>query len=338
MVVFAFLGGRGIESLAPEVFEVKPQSAAAIAGVQVGQEIIAVDNAATPTQEAVMEQLLRRLGESGELNLTTKDNRGREQTHTIPLREWLQGTHEPDPFADLGFEMYRRQVLPVVGQVIAGGAAERAGLRAEDTLVSLDGVAIDSWLQWVGIIKQNAQKALNLRIERDGLQQDLVITPDAQQHEGQLVGRIGVYPKLAPIPEHLKRQRTFSVGEAIVYGFEKSYSQASLVLLSMKKLVVGEISTKNLSGPIGIAKVAGDSARAGFIYYLGFLAQLSVYLAVLNLLPIPVLDGGHIVYCLLEAAKGSPVSEKIKLYSAQIGLALLGCVMVVAFYNDIMRL
>jgi regulator of sigma E protease len=170
------------------------------------------------------------------------------------------------------------------------------------------------------------------------LLQDLVVTPDGEQQQGQLIGRIGVYPKLAPIPERLKRLRTFSVDEAIVYGFEKSFSQASLVLLSIKKLVVGEISTKNLSGPIGIAKVAGDSARAGFIYYLGFLAQLSVYLAVLNLLPIPVLDGGHIVYCLLEAAKGSPVSEKLKLYSAQIGLALLGCVMIVAFYNDILRL
>ena len=141
---------------------------------------------------------------------------------------------------------------------------------AEDKLISLDGTAIESWQQWVSIIKQSANKPLTVRIERDGLLQDLVVTPDAEQQQGQLIGRIGVYPKLAPIPEHLKRLRTFSAGEAIVYGFDKSFSQASMVLLSIKKLVVGEISTKNLSGPIGIAKVAGDSARAGFIYYLGF--------------------------------------------------------------------
>ncbi|MFO1367659.1 MAG: RIP metalloprotease RseP [Marinagarivorans sp.] len=338
MLVFAFLGIRGIESLAPEIFEVKPQSVAAVAGLRVGDEIIAVDAVPTPTQEAVFEQLLRRLGESGELNLTTLGPDHAERSYSLPLHDWLKGTHEPDPFADLGFELYRRQILPVVGQVVAKGAAERAGLLAEDKLISLDGTAIESWQQWVSIIKQSANKPLTVRIERDGLLQDLVVTPDAEQQQGQLIGRIGVYPKLAPIPEHLKRLRTFSAGEAIVYGFDKSFSQASMVLLSIKKLVVGEISTKNLSGPIGIAKVAGDSARAGFIYYLGFLAQLSVYLAVLNLLPIPVLDGGHIVYCLLEAAKGSPVSEKLKLYSAQVGMALLGCVMIVAFYNDILRL
>lgn len=338
MVVFAFLGIRGIQSLAPEIFDVKPQSVAAAAGLKVGEEIIAVDAVPTSTQEAVFEQLLRRLGESGMLSLTTRAADNSEHSYTLPLQDWLQGTHEPDPFEDLGFELYRRQILPIVGQVVAQGAAERAGLQAGDKLISLDGTAIESWQQWVSIIKQSAQKPLRVRIERDGLLQDLVVTPDAEQQQGQLIGRIGVYPKLAPVPERLKRLRTFSVGEAIVYGFEKSFSQASLVLLSIKKLVVGEISTKNLSGPIGIAKVAGDSARAGFIYYLGFLAQLSVYLAVLNLLPIPVLDGGHIVYCLLEAAKGSPVSEKLKLYSAQIGLALLGCVMIVAFYNDILRL
>ncbi len=338
MAVFAFLGIRGIQSLAPEVFEVKPQSAAALAGLSIGQEIVAVDAVPTSTQEAVMEQLLRRLGESGELRLTTRAQDGIERSLSIPLHDWLQGTHEPDPFADLGFELYRRQVLPIVRQVMPNGAAERAGLMADDKLISLDGQAIESWQQWVEIIKNSANKALSVRVEREGRLQDLIVTPDAEQHEGKVIGRIGVYPTLAPIPEHLKRLRTFSIGEAIGYGFEKSFSQASLVLLSIKKLIVGEISTKNLSGPIGIAKVAGDSARAGLIYYLGFLAQLSVYLAVLNLLPIPVLDGGHIVYCLLEAAKGSPVSEKLKLYSAQIGLALLGCVMVVAFYNDILRL
>jgi regulator of sigma E protease len=211
-------------------------------------------------------------------------------------------------------------------------------LQADDKLLSLDGQAIESWKQWVELIQTNANKPLLLRIERAGAEQDITVTPDGEEVEGKTIGRIGVYPKVAPVPERLKRLRTFSVGQAIAYGFDKSFDQASLALLSMKKLVVGEISTKNLSGPIGIAKVAGDSARAGWVYYLGFLAQLSVYLAVLNLLPIPVLDGGHIVYCLLEAAKGSPVSDRLKQYSAQIGLAILGCVMVVAFYNDILRL
>lgn len=338
MVVFAVLGMVGIQALAPEVFDVKPQSPASQAGLKVGQEIIAVDSVPTATQEAVMEQLLRRLGESGQLSLTTRDAQGLETTSIIPLHQWLQGASEPDPFENLGFELYRRHALPVVGQVMPKGAAERAGIRADDKLISLNGEPITTWKQWVDIIQQSANKPLTVRVERSGLEQEIVVTPDAEQVEGKVIGRIGVYPQVAPIPERIKRLRTFSLGGAIVYGFEKSYDQASLALLSMKKLVVGEISTKNLSGPIGIAKVAGDSARAGWVYYLGFLAQLSVYLAVLNLLPIPVLDGGHIVYCLLEAAKGSPVSEKLKLYSAQIGLALLGCVMVVAFYNDILRL
>ncbi|MEY4591045.1 MAG: metalloprotease RseP [Pseudomonadota bacterium] len=338
MVLFAFLGMGGIQSLAPEVFEVKPASAASQAGIEPGQEIIAVDGVPTPTQEEVMEQLLRRLGESGEIIFVTRNGRGHEQTHTIHLHEWLQGTHEPDPFENLGFELYRRQALPIVGQVMPKGAAERAGFKALDKLIQINGEPVVSWKQWVESIKQSPNQPLNVRLERDGLLQEVVLTPDGEVHDGKLIGRIGVYPQGAPIPEHLKRTRTFTPVGAVVYGFEKSYSTASLVLLSIKKLLVGEISTKNLSGPIGIAKVAGDSARAGLVYYLGFLAQLSVYLAVLNLLPIPVLDGGHIMYCLLEAAKGSPVSEKLKLYSAQLGLVLLGCVMVVAFYNDILRL
>lgn len=338
MVVFAILGLNGIQALAPEIFTVKPQSQASQAGLTVGEEITAVDGVPTATQEAVMEQLLRRLGETGQLTLTTTDAQGSSATRVIPLDKWLQGTHEPDPFESLGFEFYRHQALPIIGKVLPNGAAQRAGLQSDDKLLSLDGQSIESWKQWVDIIQHSANKPLLLRIERAGAQQDLTVTPDGEEVEGKTIGRIGVYPKVAPVPERLKRLRTFSVGQAIAYGFEKSFDQASLALLSMKKLVIGEISTKNLSGPIGIAKVAGDSARAGWVYYLGFLAQLSVYLAVLNLLPIPVLDGGHIVYCLLEAAKGSPVSERLKQYSAQIGLAILGCVMVVAFYNDILRL
>jgi regulator of sigma E protease len=338
VVVFALLGFKGIASYSPVVGEVEPGSLAERAGVAPGQEILEVDGEPTATREAVMERLIYRLGESGELRLTVKDEQGQVQTLSLGLNAWLKSTEAPDPFAGLGFEFVRPTLLPVVHKLLPGSAAEKAGMLPGDRLTHLDGHLLSDWQQWVEAIQQRPGQSMNVRLERNGQEINLNLTPDSESLDGRLIGRIGVYPEFEPLPESMRRFQELGPVEAVQYGFSQSLNNVRMVLVSIEKLVVGEISTKNLSGPIGIAKVAGDSARAGLFYYLGFLAQLSVYLAVLNLLPIPVLDGGHIVYCLVEAAKGSPVSEKFKLISAQLGLVLLGGLMIVAFYNDILRL
>ena len=340
IVVFGILGMGGIASLSPHIGKVEPNSIAASAGMEKGQEIRAIDGVETLTREAVYEQLLLRLGETGSLVISVKypDDSNLTYDLTLNLDGWMQDEVDPDPLKGLGFSFYRPAVLPVIAKVVSGSAAERAGLQVGDTLNTIEGLPVTSWEQWVDYIQARPGQPLLVELTRDGQRQQVSLTPDSHTENGKTIGRIGVYPTAEDWPEEMKRERSVNFWQAWGYGVEQSYKTAAMVMVSIKKLLVGEISTKNLSGPIGIAKVAGDSARAGAAFYFGFLAQLSVYLAVLNLLPIPVLDGGHILYCLVEAVKGSPVSEKLKIFSAQLGIILLGGVMIIAFYNDILRL
>ncbi len=340
ILVFAILGLQGVVSLTPQVGKVISDSPAARAGLETDQEIVAVDGTLTATREAVAEQLLKRLGESGSLVIRVKYPSDDSLTYdlSIPLTDWLQQDEAPDPFTSLGFEFFHPAIQTTIGKIMPGGAAEKAGMLVGDQLIAVDDEIIVSWDQWLHKIQAAPGKPLKVELKRDAQSLQVALTPSPETVDGKTIGRIGVYPQQAAWPENMKRTRDLGPLQAINYGFEQSISTANMVLISIKKLLVGQISTKNLSGPIGIAKVAGDSAKAGLSYYFGFLAQLSVYLAVLNLLPIPVLDGGHILYCLIEAAKGSPVSDKLKTFSTQLGLLLLGGVMIVAFYNDLLRL
>jgi len=178
---------------------------------------------------------------------------------------------------------------------------------------------------------------MNVIVRRSGRELAVPMTPKlVVDDEGKQVGRVGIQMRYE-WPDGMIRKQSFGPGQSLARGFEKTVDTSIFVLVSIKKLILGQISTKNLSGPIGIAKVAGDRAKAGFVYFVEFLALLSISLGVLNLLPIPILDGGHILYCLIEGIKGSPVSEKIQMMGYSAGLAVLACVMVLALYNDILR-
>ena len=339
--VFAGLNMYGVWEYTPIIGEVEPESEAAYAGLEPGQLIVSVDGVDTPNRQAVLERMLLRLGETGEMSMTVTYPGDSELRYNVNLvlEDWLKGAEEPNPIEGIGIYFIRPKILTVVGGVLNDTPAERAGLKVGDKFLSIDGEAVKDWDQWVDYVRMRPGKEIELEIERDGQVELVALVPKpVKLEDGSTIGRVGIYPQRGPWPDNARFRKRYDFGPAMVNAVEKSWSTSVTILVSLKKLFVGEISVKNLSGPIGIAKVAGDSARAGLEYFVQFLAVISVYLGVFNLLPIPILDGGHIMYYIIEGIKGSPVSEKAKWLGFQAGLVAIVFVMVLAFYNDILRL
>jgi len=335
--VFFFYGTKGAS---PMIGEVELDSIAYQAGLRGGQEIVSVDGVATPTRVEVQERLFMRLGESGTLKLAVRegsDLQSSVQEAELELDQWMKGVEEPNPIRGLGVQFYTTEIQ--LGTIDENGSGAEAGLEEGDILISADGRSFSSISSFIAYIQPRYEQELTILVKRDGEEVQILATPRRHESEsGDFVGLLGVGVGHTPFPRDMIRIQRFGFFEAWGEGVKSTKEQVEFYITVLKKLVVREISTKNLSGPIGIAKVASDYAKAGPIYYLEFLALLSVVLGVMNLLPIPILDGGQIVYCLIEAVKGSPLSQKFQLVGFCLGLALLGALMSVAFYNDILRL
>jgi regulator of sigma E protease len=254
------------------------------------------------------------------------------------LDRWLAGAEEPDLYRSLGLRLYTPEVPPRVSEVVAGGPAERAGLRAGDLIVAADGQPMARWEDWVDYVRQRPGEAISLRFEREGQEQSARLTPERVVEGGEAFGRVGMAVAIPEMPESMRRSFERGPLEALVAGVRRTGEMVSFTLESIGKMLQGLISPKNLSGPITIAKVASTSAKSGLESYVGFLALLSVSLGVLNLLPIPVLDGGHLLYYTVELIAGRPVPERIQAMGYQIGLVLVISLMVFALYNDFSRL
>lgn len=336
---------QGTVSYAPVVGEVEPGSIAAAAGLEPGQEIVAVDGNPVSSRRDFELHLMTRLGETGEISFSV---RYPESTLVYESRAqldgWLKGEEAPDLMAGLGLSYYHPPVLPEVAMVEPETPAALGGLQAGDTILAIDGQEMDGGEAYSAYIRKNPDQLLSFEVERLGVtgEPETVVLSIVPQRltdaDGKAYGLAGFRWRMAGWPENMVRQHSFGVVGSMRQALNETGDTVSTVMMSIKKLIVGEISTKNLSGPIGIAKVAGDSARAGIWAFVSFLAYVSVLLGVFNLLPIPVLDGGHILYGLIEWVKGSPVSEKVQLMGYQAGLAMLLGIMVIAFYNDILRL
>jgi regulator of sigma E protease len=222
--------------------------------------------------------------------------------------------------------------------------AEQAGFKAGDRIFKVDQIDVADWRDWVNYVRAHPKQALDVVVDRDGQKLHLSVTPEyfvepeSFHKKAVSYGRVGMAPQAQTPPDEIFRHYDYSLGGALVASVHRTWETAGFVLLSVKKLILGEISTKNLSGPISIAKVAGSSAQNGFKSFVGFIAFLSVLLGVFNLLPIPVLDGGHLVYLTIEAIKRKPVSEKVQILGFQLGLMLVISLSMLAMYNDIMRL
>ena len=329
---------QGQKDLIPIIEHVEPGSVAAQAGLEAGQEIVAVDGEPTPTWQALNKALLNRLGESGKISFKVAypDSHFQYESES-QLDNWLRDADDPNPVEGLGISLLL-PIPPVIGEILPGGAAEQAGLQTGDKILQVNEVAIKSWKTWVEYIQKHPAQVLDVRFERDGGVQTIQLKPDVIEEEGRRIGRIGAGVHTYTLPESLIRTYEYNLASAFVAGVDKTWETSGFVLLSVKKLILGEISTKNLSGPITIAKVAGASAESGLRSFIGFVALLSVFLAVFNLLPIPVLDGGHLFYYFIEVIKGKPVSDRIQMLGYQVGLFLVISLSVLALYNDILRL
>lgn len=340
LVMFAILFAGGEEGLSPLVGRVDPDSLADQAGLQVGQEIVRIDGRATPTREAVFQALIGRIGDTGELLLAVR-HPGDDISYEliIDLRSWQSAVDEPDPVGGLGIHFYVPPFV-YVASVLQGSPAESAGLKGGDVIETMNSKAVKDVSQWLVEVRESAGMPLHLGVRRNGQLLELDVMPArVADKSGKQVGQIGAQVGSPPLTDkQYIRRIEYSVPEAVVRAFKETSHQTEILLLSLYKLVVGELSAKNLSGPLGIAKVTGTSAGMGLAVFCKTLAILSVSLGVMNLLPVPVLDGGHLLMHLVEAVRGSPLSEKLQVMGNQVGLALLVSLMLFAVYNDLMKL
>ena len=330
---------RGETGIAPVIEAVEPGSVAHDVGLMQDQEIVAVDGASTPTIANVRFALLKRLGDTGTIDISVGSALSNlQQTYALPIDRWLGGAEAPDPTRALGLTLGIPPLQPSIGSLVEDGPATRAGFKVGDTIIEADGQAISTWSQWVDLVRAAPGQSLVVRVERDGQSLDLTVVPRSTGTSGAEVGSVGMGVVIPDIPEDRIRRQGRNPVEALSAAIERTFSLTVFTFESMWKMIQGLISTKNLSGPIAIAQVAASTAESGFTTWLSFLALLSISLGAINLLPIPVLDGGHIVFHSLEGLFGRPVPEQIQMMSYQLGLLAVFTLMVFAIYNDVARL
>jgi len=340
IVAYWCLFMAGESGYVPIIQDVEPGSVAAVAGLEPGQEIVAVDGRETPTWQALSFRLLDRIGDTGTIRFAVKyPGSSMVYESEAAIHQWLSDQEEPDLYAGLGITLYTPDVPPVVGEVVADSPAEEAGLAEGDKLLRADGQPIPVWMDWVLYVRARPQQPIHLDYERDGaVRQAIIIPKSVSDEDGKEIGQVGIAVALPEMPPELVRKFSRGPLEALTAGINRTWELSVFTLNSIKKMLLGLISPKNLSGPITIAKVATASAKSGLESYISFLALLSVSLAVLNLLPIPVLDGGHLLFYTVELLAGRPVPEKIQTLGYQLGLFLVLSMMLLALYNDFTRL
>ncbi|MER2104257.1 MAG: sigma E protease regulator RseP [Pseudomonas atacamensis] len=339
LVFFWVLAMLGSEQVRPVIGAVESGSIAAKAGLNAGQEIVSIDGEPTSGWAAVNLQLVRRLGESGAIQLLVREQGSTaESPRTLALDNWLKGADEPDPIRSLGIRPWRPALPPVLAELDPKGPAQAAGLKTGDRLLALDGQPLDDWQQVVDTVRTRPDTKIMLRIERDNAQIDVPVTLAARGESKAPSGYLGAGVKAIDWPPEMIREVSYGPLAAIGEGARRTWTMSILTLDSLKKMLFGELSVKNLSGPITIAKVAGASAQSGVADFLNLLAYLSISLGVLNLLPIPVLDGGHLLFYLIEWVRGRPLSDRVQGWGIQIGISLVVGVMLLALVNDLGRL
>ncbi len=329
----------GETGMRPIVGPVESSTLAADAGFIEGEEIISVNGQAAPTWMETMNLIFSYAmqGEQ-EINVLVKNNNEIEQQHFLNISE--KDSQKPKLFYKrLGLKPWSPEIKPIIGKVMESGSAKAAGLQTGDVIISADGEVITDWMQWVEYIRVRPEITIQLIIEREGVRLPMTIMPERIESEDKDFGKIGAgvdIPK--EMLDFLRVEYSLSPADAFVKAVERTWFYSSSTLKMMGKMLIGKASPENLSGPISIAKYAGQSAEMGLVHFLKFLAIVSVSLGVLNLLPIPVLDGGHLMFFVIEAIKGSPVSDKIQFYFQQVGIMMLMSLMIFAVFLDVGRL
>ncbi len=344
IVTYGLMFTLGVSGIKPVVGDIAQDSLAAASGMKSGDLIISVNGKATPTWEAATIGLVEQALVTGEVMVQATSSRqaGETRNYTLDLRDTRRLLDEGSLLDKIGITPWRPDVPAVIGELIEDGAAQRGGLKTGDKILSANEQAMNSWDEWVAFIRAHPGESVALKIQRGSNITDFSLITDSKQDNGAAIGQIGAYAYVSESDRQAYAEQRVLTSyypiEAFVKGLQKTWDMSELTVRVLWKLVTGEASVKNISGPVTIAEYAGISAQLGISTFLGALALFSISIGILNLLPIPMLDGGHLLYYLVEIIKGSPVSGITEAIGQRIGMAMLAGLMCLAFYNDFLRL
>ncbi|MFA7269613.1 MAG: RIP metalloprotease RseP [Sterolibacterium sp.] len=338
VLLYWLLFMQGVEELRPVLATPPAASVAASAGIQDGETVRSINGKPVATWPELRWELLQAALDRTPLTLEVINLRQEISYRYLDTRDFGSADLEADLPLKIGLQPFRPQLKPIIGAVAGNSLAEQAGLRAGDVFVNIDGQPIASWSEVAARIRQAAGVPLQLELQRDGARISLQVTPAEAAEGGRRIGRIGIMAKDDPdLRAALVVTVQYSAMAALGKASVQTWDMSVFNLKVIARMMIGDVSWRNLSGPVTIADYAGQSARLGWTYYLKFLALISISLGVLNLLPIPILDGGHLLYYIAEIIKGGPLSERVMEIGQKIGLSLLIILMACAFYNDINR-
>ena len=328
----------GVEGTRPSVSEVSPQSIAWQAEIRANDTFISVEGVPVHTWQQTFMQLLSRALESGQVRAGLQNEDSGSKVVTLDLSDTRQLLSEGNLLEKLGITPWRYAYEPVFGKLMSG-IAKTAGIKEGDRVISLDGEPVLSWAYLVQYIRERPGVPVSMLVERGHRHLEFELIPEPDRRDGKTIGRVGAYPFVDQA--QLEQQRVvvrYNPFDAVPRSFVKTWEVSVLTLKLLWELVKGEASLKNISGPVTIAEYAGISAAIGFSAFVGTLAIISISIGILNLLPIPLLDGGHLFYYLIEIVKGSAVSEQTQVMGQRLGIMMLAGLMGLAFYNDLYRL
>jgi regulator of sigma E protease len=337
VLAYLLVALMGTAGLKPVVALVDPGSPAAIAGLQPGMEIVSIDGWRTPTWDAVFQESLPQLVEKSKLHVAAKFKNGIEHDYTLDLSGLNLDKDIKQPFKALGIHLFN--FPPLVGKVVPGKPASLAGLKAGDTITQIDSQPVSQWTDISDYVVAHPDQDVEVTVKRHDETLRFKIHTYAAEYQGRKIGQLGImrdttFPK---ITDEDRAVYKLGLGEGIIYSVHRTWDVSYVTLRVLGLIATTKMSLTNISGPINIAVTAGESASLGLDRYIIFLALVSVSLGILNLLPIPILDGGHLMFYLYEFISGKPVSETVEAIGQRIGIALLMMLMALAFYNDIMR-
>lgn len=338
IVAYSLLFMAGVEGIKPIIGKIAPDSIAQAAGFQSGERIVSIDNKDTETWNQHRLYLFGKAIDRERVTVEVVDAEGNLKQRVLDFSQVKGNIEEGDLEGELGWQPALPALLPVLGVIEPDSPAAKAGLQVGDRILAVNGQPIADWPEAVTTISRHPGEPLLMTVDRDGQRQDITVTPETVERNGERVGRIGAGVRPPPIPESMRTEIHYTPFQALGAAVESTWSMSVLTLKVLYKMITLEMSTKSISGPITIAQYAGYSAQIGLDRFVMFLAIVSISLGVLNLLPIPILDGGHVLYYVIEAVKGSPLSERALEMGHRVGIVLLLGLMMLAFYNDFVRI
>jgi len=335
ILAFALVAFVGSKSLKPVIAGIIPDSPVAVAGLQKGMEIKSVNGWKTATWDAVFQEALPALVKSSELRVRAGYENGIDHSYTVSLKGHDPNQSLMQPYHALGIMLFSDP--PVVGSISNDAPAKQAGLKPGDRIIELNNQPIQHWTDIGEYASKHPDQAIEIKIKRD----DQILTLNTRTYSrtdgNKKIGLVGITPPKREIKDADWATQKFGLAESFVYALHRTWTITTVTFRAMWLIASTRMSASNISGPISIAVTAGESAQTGWDHYVIFLALVSISLGILNLLPIPILDGGHLMYYVYEMISGKPVSETVEYVGQRIGIALLMMLMALAFYNDIMR-